>query len=658
MSRRLSITSWFTLATLLPLVLTGVTLIALAISATKRSSASLGRDILEESSRRVEEDVSRYLDHTRRMSDLLAGVIAESELNTTFWTSIRSRLFVLMRTTPEVGSICFTSESLDTVYLMRYAPELEFGRATGHPGGSTMRSYPARLDGKIAEKPEKVYEYDPRTRIWWQLGHSSDSPHWTAPYQWFQSTERLEESVLSIAYTRTVRDPSGNRMGVLSIDATLEQINEHLRRITRLPGAFIMVTDSRRQLIATSLDGVKSDLEPRQGLSQTLASTVRDASRLVDTLKGHDARFAEIDVGSTRYWVRQVPLSIERGPNWIMTLAIPDDQMLQSSKAALRWMTLAGSLCLSAAIVLGVLAARRMAHPLRELAAFAHSVGQGRFEERVNANATREVRQLSDALNTMAASLQERVQLLAQKDAAQDAAAMKSKLIAHVSHEFRTPLNAIMGYAEIIKEQCKSVSREVATADVDRILLASRHLLALINNLLDFSRVEAGRMPLSIVDFDIADLIRDVCDTVRPVVETHKNHFEVQAVAAGLRMTSDAVRVRQILINLLGNSAKFTHQGIISLKVELVGDRVVFTVRDNGAGMSPHQLGRLFEPFGQVDGKNRGSDVGAGLGLAISKQLCELLGGELVIESEIDRGTSAAVNLPRFHPASGQNEVR
>ncbi len=648
--RRLSITSLFTLATLLPLVLVGVLLLILAVRTINESSESLGRDVLEESAERVDEDVRRYLDQSRRMSDLLAGLVGSQVLTTDGFEEWRDRLFIRLRVTPEVSSICFTTESFDTIYLMRYPPDMEYGEATGHEGGSTMRTYAARSDGTLSTEPSRVYEYDPRVRPWWIAGHTAADPVWTEPYQWFSTRERSDESVLAIAYTRSVRDRKGNRLGVLSIDATLDQVDRRLAEVSRRPGAFITITDSSDRLVSSSFAHKTVSLQPVSELSRSDSPQVRLVGEMFRNLQGPANSTFHIKLGDQYHWVRQVPLTIENGPTWMMTLVVPDEQLLQGAKSAVRVMKILGTIFLSLAVLSAVLLARTVANPFRKLARFAREIGVGEFNQRVEAGTTREFVELSQALNSMAENLQERVQILAQKDAAQEASAIKARLIAHVSHEFRTPLNAIIGYSEMVKEQAHEKGMERTEKDVGNILLASKHLLTLINNLLDLSRVEAGKMKIDTVTFSVRRLMEEVAETVRPVVEGNDNQFEVVTELADDRMISDPARIKQVLINLLGNAGTFTKQGRIEMTaVADQGDYIRFVVKDTGAGMSQEQLEQLFEPFSQVHSPGQSSQVGAGLGLAISRQLSELLGGNIVFESKTGHGTQASFRLPRFH---------
>ncbi|MEQ2007880.1 MAG: response regulator [Limisphaerales bacterium] len=236
------------------------------------------------------------------------------------------------------------------------------------------------------------------------------------------------------------------------------------------------------------------------------------------------------------------------------------------------------------------------------------------------------------------------------KDKAEDASRAKSSFLANVSHELRTPLNAIIGYSEMLIEDAEALGQEEARTDLRRILMAGRQLLTLINEVLDLSKIEAGKMTLHHEDFDLVTLARELFDTVRPQAQKNQNRLELEAPPAGMPMRSDVTKVRQTLLNLLGNACKFTRDGTVCLRLgsETVDDRdwAIIQVSDTGIGMTPEQLGRLFHAFSQADASTVRKYGGTGLGLTISRKFSEVLGGELNVTSKPNAGSVFTVRLP------------
>ena len=227
---------------------------------------------------------------------------------------------------------------------------------------------------------------------------------------------------------------------------------------------------------------------------------------------------------------------------------------------------------------------------------------------------------------------------------------LKSSFMANMSHELRTPLNAILGYSELLHEDAKDFGIEEFAADLEKIQRAGKHLLAVINDILDFSKIEAGRMDIFLEAFDISALIDDVVTTIRPVIEKNDNKFEFFCDDNLGSMTADPTKIRQIVINLLSNAAKFSEHGRVIMEVHRVSvdeeDWINFVVQDNGIGMSTKQLVNLFQPFVQGDISTTRKYGGTGLGLAITRGFCQMMGGDIDVESELGKGSKFTVKIP------------
>ena len=245
-------------------------------------------------------------------------------------------------------------------------------------------------------------------------------------------------------------------------------------------------------------------------------------------------------------------------------------------------------------------------------------------------------------------------ELVRAKDAAEEANRAKSMFLAKMSHELRTPLNAIIGYSEMLQEEATDIGQDSFVPDLERIRGAGKHLLGLINDILDLSRIEAGKMTLFVETFEVADLVREAASTVQPLIQKGANRLELE-IGDGLgTMHSDITKVRQCLFNLLSNASKFTANGTIGLHVRRDrrsgGDMLSFSVSDTGIGITPDQLARLFQPFSQADASTTRKYGGTGLGLALTRRFCEMLGGEVAVTSEPDKGSTFTLRLPANAP--------
>ncbi|HMA35908.1 MAG TPA: PAS domain-containing sensor histidine kinase [Chloroflexia bacterium] len=242
------------------------------------------------------------------------------------------------------------------------------------------------------------------------------------------------------------------------------------------------------------------------------------------------------------------------------------------------------------------------------------------------------------------------------KDAAEAANRAKSAFLANMSHELRTPLNAIMGYSEILQEEAKEIGYVTFLSDLDRIRGASKHLLSLINDLLDISRIDAGKIELTRETFTIRTLLDDVAMIAEPWIRQSANTLLVQCAPDLDVMYSDRERVSQVLLKLLNNAAKFTDQGTIRLEAARAAPAagwLCVRVIDSGSGITPEQVAALFETFALGDSSPTRKHGGAGLGLALSRRLCQLLGGDIEVRSQVGQGTTFLVYLPLGNPAGG-----
>ncbi|HLJ86638.1 MAG TPA: response regulator [Candidatus Angelobacter sp.] len=263
-------------------------------------------------------------------------------------------------------------------------------------------------------------------------------------------------------------------------------------------------------------------------------------------------------------------------------------------------------------------------------------------------------------VGSLATEITERERKSAEKDAAEQANKTKSDFLARMSHELRTPLNAIIGYSEMLVDQAEDEGDEDLGVDLKKIRSAGKHLLSLINSILDISKIEAGKMELYLETFTVDKLISDTLTIVQPLVSQNQNELGYHHNHVAGPMVADLVKIRQILFNLISNASKFTKNGTITL--DLQGEKrqdvdwVLFKVSDTGIGMTPEQCGKLFQAFEQADSSTTSKYGGTGLGLAISRHFARMMGGDITVESEFGKGTTFTVAIPRM--VSLPNQVR
>ncbi|KAA0256045.1 MAG: FHA domain-containing protein [Acidobacteria bacterium] len=266
---------------------------------------------------------------------------------------------------------------------------------------------------------------------------------------------------------------------------------------------------------------------------------------------------------------------------------------------------------------------------------------------------------LAEAAALREAAEREREVAQTARRAAEEASRVKSLFLASMSHELRTPLNAILGYAEMLTEEATERGLGDLLPDLQKIQGAGRHLLELINDILDLSKIEAGKLDLVREPFDVQALLSDVAQTMRPAVERNGNAFAYRPGEPPGMVLADVTRTRQVLYNLLSNAGKFTENGRVTLECSRAsddsGEWVVVRVADTGIGMTPEQQSRLFQPFSQADAGTARKYGGTGLGLVISRRLCQMMGGDITVESEPTAGSTFFLKLPAaVEPSVGE----
>ncbi len=352
---------------------------------------------------------------------------------------------------------------------------------------------------------------------------------------------------------------------------------------------------------------------------------------------------------------------IQRGTNRLGTIFVEAD-MSQMHELVMNYVAIGAVILLGAMLVAFVLSSRLqqlISRPILALANTTRVVSEQKdYSVRAVKDGDDEIGFLIDRFNEMLGKMEKHEktmaevnkQLLQSQQQALAATEAKSQFLANMSHELRTPLNAIIGYSEMLEEEAEDAGNEQFVADLEKIHGAGKHLLALINDILDISKIEAGKMELYLETFDVKTMLEDVVATTRLLVQKKSNTLVVNLPPALGAMRADLTKVRQALFNLLSNASKFTERGTITLTAtrEDISDGgwIVLQVKDTGIGMTREQLGRMFQAFSQADPSTVRKYGGTGLGLAITRHFCRMMGGDVTVASESGVGSTFTLRLP------------
>lgn len=303
---------------------------------------------------------------------------------------------------------------------------------------------------------------------------------------------------------------------------------------------------------------------------------------------------------------------------------------------------------------LGFFLVRYTNQSLKRLKTGTKRIGSGDLDYRIdNINDSGELGDLADAFNEMSDKLRNAMEDVSNaRDAADEANAAKSMFLANVSHELRTPLNGIIGYGEMLHEELADgldIDRHQFQLDLEKIIRSGRQLLSLINDILDLSKIETGKMSLYKEDFQPDHILTQVCESLAPLLRDNDNELVVSDLGELPVLHNDATKFRQIFTNLLSNACKFTQQGVITVAARALPGKkgvVEISVQDTGIGMSREQQGRIFDAFVQAEASTSANYGGTGLGLAICRDYCELMGGSIRVKSAPGKGSTFTVRLP------------
>ena len=449
---------------------------------------------------------------------------------------------------------------------------------------------------------------------------------------------------------------AGETLGAVVVQLSLQDINSVMTGdgqwerdgLGRTGETYIVGFDGLMRSDSRFMDELGADMK---GHGTSILHQSVSSQAFEQALKGETGTAINLNYLGVSSNASFIPLNIE-GVKWVLIAEISRDEALEPVFYFADFMALSAGIAMLVLAFIAFGISGTITKPLRILINGAREYRRGRFQSRIEGMRGKEMVELGDAFNSMADGL---TSLLAEREKqlaiAKEASQMKSTFVANMSHELRTPLNAILGITEMVLEEARENGNEQFVEPLFRVSRAGEHLLGIINDILDISKIEAGKIELHPEEVAIARVVEDLEAQCLSLAEKNDNTFTSEVAEDVKFIRTDVMRLRQILLNIFANAFKFTKNGDVSLKVLLVDDgngalMVRFDITDTGIGMTSEQMKRVFGEFSQADVTTTKEFGGTGLGMTISKKLAELMNGSIQVESNKDVGTCFSLLLP------------
>ncbi len=614
----------------------------------------------------IRDHVNIMMDVPSRMLTRVRNAVARHNIALTDPRALAPELYALLRDEPDVDWLYFANEAGGLISIGRLEDGTHVILMTDKFQAGVLREYNASPEGKMTTLRKTSAYFDARRKDWYKTAKETRKSFWTKAYI------GSAEPILGISISAPVTGPGGKFVGAYGLDLILTRLSNFMRdqRLGNTGRAFLI--DGDGYLIASSggvlpvavdAQGRQQRMHPADAQDPVVGAVARYLTRhpeLAARPQKADMRsFMFEEAGLGRISAAVEPFSLSDGSSWLIVSALPAADFLGAVRHA-GYMALGlVALLVFAALAVGFWTVGRVLRPLHALTTSAQVIAEGGWPDVPEIRRNDEIGVLARALDNMTISLRKAHQELEQKvtertKALSDANTklkeldrLKSMFIASMSHELRTPLNSVIGFSSILLNEWLGPLSEEQKENLGAVLKSANHLLSLINDVIDVSKIEAGMIDSEKEHFDLQDVIAEAIKPFEKEIKAKGLSLSVESVP--WRMQSDRRRLLQSVLNLVSNAVKFTEKGSVRVSARAGENAVEISVADTGIGIREEDLSKLFSPFVRLDSPLRAKVLGTGLGLYLTKKLVtEVLKGDIAVTSQYGAGSTFSITIPHM----------
>ncbi|NEO57508.1 MAG: response regulator [Okeania sp. SIO3B5] len=638
-----------------------------------QSVESIANQLTREISTRIQQHILEYLNKSHQVLRFTNEAIESRNFNVYDFNTMRLYFWQIVKQGKSETDLFFGNEQGEFINVEINPDSEEIVLRIRTKATQPLRQVYQLDDRGNIGKLLKVKEYDPRIRSWYQAAKQLGKPTWSPIYSAFSGSN----SSLDIAAVKPVFDSNNKLIGVLANESSLTQITEFLKNLKISPNGQSFIIERSGNLIASSLisepfviteSGKNRKIERLQALDSNntiLRVTAEYLKKTFGNLKeinrGEQLNFP---IEGEWYYASIMPVQDGKGIDWLIIVIVPERDFMEKIDANTRTTILLSIAALMVAILVGIVTTYWITKPILQVNSAAKEIAEGKWENELKIDRSDEVGELARSFNLMAAQLKNSFETLeTQNQELKKLDRLKDEFLANTSHELRTPLNGIIGIGEFLLERKREIN-PIIISNLNMIVSSARRLSNLVNDILDFSKIRYNQLELQIKPVDLFAVVETVV-TLNLLVNK-KNLQLINAIPQNLPpVSADENRLQQIFYNLIGNAIKFTESGQVKISATVITSQpprsyyfnqntdqyqqpqqLKIVVSDTGIGIPANKLDSIFESFEQGDGSTARKYGGTGIGLAVTKQLVELHGGHIWVNSEVGVGSSFSFTLP------------